>query len=48
MAKDIGRQYLSPQVADLFSRQMALESGNFDPDVIAGRRVSSAGAASPN
>lgn len=43
-ARQIGSQYLSPDVANVFSRQMALESGNFDPDVISGRRVSSAGA----
>lgn len=42
--RGIGGQYLSADVADVFTRQIALESGNFDPDVIAGRRVSSAGA----
>ena len=44
VARGIGGQYLSPQDAEVFARQMALESGNFDPDVIAGRKVSSAGA----
>ncbi len=44
VSKSIGGQYLSPQVAEVFSRQMQLESAGFDPDVIAGRRVSSAGA----
>jgi len=44
VARGIGGQYLSPQDADVFARQMALESGNFDPDVIAGRKVSAAGA----
>jgi len=44
VARGIGGQYLAPQDADIFARQMALESGNFDPDVIAGRKVSSAGA----
>ncbi len=44
VARGIGAQYLSPQAADVFARQMALESGNFDPDVIAGHKVSAAGA----
>lgn len=44
LTRTVGRQYLAPDVAEVFTRQMALESGNFDPDVIAGRRVSSAGA----
>jgi soluble lytic murein transglycosylase-like protein len=44
LSRNIGGQYLAPQTAEVFSRQMALESGNFDPDVIYGRRVSSAGA----
>jgi soluble lytic murein transglycosylase-like protein len=44
LARSIGGQYLSPQVADVFTRQMALESGNFDPAVIDGTRVSPAGA----
>ncbi len=44
VAKNIGGQYLSPQQAEVFGRQMQLESAGFDPDVIAGRRVSSAGA----
>jgi soluble lytic murein transglycosylase-like protein len=44
LARSIGGQYLSPQAADVFARQMQLESAGFDPDVIAGRRVSSAGA----
>jgi soluble lytic murein transglycosylase-like protein len=44
LTRTIGGQYLSPDVADVFVRQIALESGNFDPDVISGRRVSSAGA----
>lgn len=44
LSKSIGGQYLSPDVAEIFSRQMQLESAGFDPDVIAGRRVSSAGA----
>ncbi len=44
VARGIGAQYLSPQDAQIFARQMALESGNFDPDVIAGRKVSAAGA----
>src|SRR4051812_19706066 len=29
VARSIGGNYLPPQIADLFSRQMALESGNF-------------------
>lgn len=44
LTKSIGSQYLSPQVADVFTRQIALESANFDPAVINGQRVSSAGA----
>jgi soluble lytic murein transglycosylase-like protein len=44
LSRSIGAQYLPPQTAEVFSRQMALESGNFDPDVIYGRRVSPAGA----
>jgi soluble lytic murein transglycosylase-like protein len=44
LACSIGGNYLSPSVADVFVRQMALESGNFSPDVISGERVSSAGA----
>lgn len=44
LARGIGGQYLAPQTAEVFTRQMALESGNFDPDVIAGRKTSSAGA----
>jgi hypothetical protein len=44
LTRSIGGQYLSPETADVFVRQMALESANFDPDVISGRRVSSAGA----
>lgn len=44
VTRGIGARYLSPQDAEIFTRQMALESGNFDPDVIAGRRVSAAGA----
>jgi len=44
LARNIGGQYLEPQTAELFTRQMALESGNFDPDVIAGRKLSGAGA----
>jgi soluble lytic murein transglycosylase-like protein len=44
VARGIGAHYLSPQDAAIFARQMALESGNFDPDVIAGRKVSAAGA----
>lgn len=43
-ARAIAGQYLPPDAADVFARQMALESNNFDPDVIAGRRVSAAGA----
>ena len=43
-ARTIGEQYLPGDVASVFSRQMGLESAGFDPDVIAGRRVSSAGA----
>jgi len=43
-ARSIGGQYLSAQAADVFTRQMALESGNFDPDVISGKKVSAAGA----
>lgn len=43
-ARSIGGQYLSPEMADVFARQIALESAGFDPEVIAGRRVSSAGA----
>jgi len=33
-----------PDLAAIFYRMMAQESGNFDPDVVEGRRVSSAGA----
>ena len=44
LARSIGRQYLGDQQAETFVRQIALESGNFDPDVISGRRVSVAGA----
>lgn len=44
LARNIGGQYLDPNTTDVFARQMALESGNFDPDVIYGRRVSAAGA----
>lgn len=44
LARSIGQQYLQPQAADVFVRQMALESGNFSPDVIYGRISSSAGA----
>lgn len=44
VARSIGSRYLPPQVAELFASQMALESGNFDPDVISGKRVSPAGA----
>jgi soluble lytic murein transglycosylase-like protein len=44
LTKSIGSQYLSPQVAEVFTRQIALESANFDPAVINGQRVSSAGA----
>ena len=44
LTRSIGGQYLSPETADVFVRQIALESANFDPDVISGRRVSSAGA----
>src|SRR5688500_3331941 len=44
LARTIGSQYLAPDVTEVFVRQIALESGNFDPDVIAGRRVSTAGA----
>jgi soluble lytic murein transglycosylase-like protein len=43
-ARAVGGQYLSPQNAEVFARQMALESGGFDPDVISGRKISSAGA----
>lgn len=43
-ARSIGGQYLSPEMADVFARQIALESAGFDPEMIAGRRVSSAGA----
>jgi hypothetical protein len=44
LTRSIGSQYLSPQVAEVFTRQIALESANFDPAVINGQRVSSAGA----
>jgi len=44
LTRAIGAQYLPPQAVALFTRQIALESGNFDPDVISGRRVSRAGA----
>ncbi len=44
LTRAIGAQYLPPQAAEVFTRQIALESGNFDPDVISGRRVSRAGA----
>jgi hypothetical protein len=44
IARSVGAQYLSPQMAAIFTNQMAVESGNFDPDVISGKRVSSAGA----
>lgn len=43
-ARSIGGQYLSPELAEVFARQMALESAGFDPEVIAGRRLSGAGA----
>jgi soluble lytic murein transglycosylase-like protein len=43
-AREIGESYLPKDVAAVFSRQMGLESAGFDPDVIYGRRVSSAGA----
>src|SRR5207249_743266 len=42
LTRSIGAQYLTPTVADVFTRQMALESGNFSSDVIYGQRVSSA------
>lgn len=44
LTRAIGAQYLPPQAVELFTRQIALESGDFDPEVISGRRVSSAGA----
>jgi soluble lytic murein transglycosylase-like protein len=44
LTRAIGAQYLPPHAVELFTRQIALESGNFDPDVISGRRVSRAGA----
>lgn len=44
LTRSIGGQYLPEAFLDTFVRQIALESGNFDPDVIAGRRVSTAGA----
>jgi soluble lytic murein transglycosylase-like protein len=44
LSKNIAGQYLDANTSEVFARQMALESGNFDPDVIYGRRVSSAGA----
>jgi soluble lytic murein transglycosylase-like protein len=44
LTRSIGSQYLPSQLIDIFTRQIALESGNFSPDVISGRRVSSAGA----
>lgn len=44
LSKNIAGQYLDANTSEVFARQMALESGNFDPDVIYGRRVSTAGA----
>jgi hypothetical protein len=44
LTRSIGSRYLAANVADVFVRQIALESGNFDPDVISGKRVSVAGA----
>lgn len=44
IARSVGAQYLPPQVADIFANQMSVESGNFDSDVISGKRVSPAGA----
>ncbi len=44
LTRAIGAQYLPPQAVEVFTRQIALESGNFDQDVISGRRVSRAGA----
>ncbi len=43
-AQSIGQEHLPPEAADVFVRQMSLESLGFDPDVITGRRVSAAGA----
>lgn len=44
LARSIGGHYLSADAAEVFSRQMELESAGFDPDVIYGRRRSAAGA----
>jgi len=44
LVRRIGAQYLPGQLVEVFTRQMALESGNFSPDVIYGRIVSPAGA----
>lgn len=44
LTRRIGAQYLPGQLVEVFTRQMALESGNFSPDVIYGRIVSPAGA----
>lgn len=44
LTRAIGAQYLPAHAVEVFTRQIALESGDFDPDVISGRRVSRAGA----
>jgi hypothetical protein len=44
LTHQIGSKYLPGQLADVFTRQMALESGNFSQGVIDGRIVSPAGA----
>ena len=44
LARQIASKYLPGQLPDVFTRQMALESGNFSPAVIDGQIVSPAGA----
>lgn len=44
LAHQIASKYLPGQLSDVFTRQMALESGNFSQAVIDGRIVSPAGA----
>jgi soluble lytic murein transglycosylase-like protein len=44
VTRSIGAKYLPQSLLDVFTKQIALESGNFNPDVIYGRTVSAAGA----
>jgi soluble lytic murein transglycosylase-like protein len=44
LTRSIGAKYLPQNVLDVFTKQIALESGNFNPDVVYGRTVSAAGA----